>query len=270
MHPCAWCWKWRHAFKGFVQLHPVFPDEVAVVFAEPQHGVLRQVVWALLRLDICAGRFRPIGHTIALRCKGICRLVQAALCDVCDLMIFIPLCRHSAAGWSHRWPSLLNPDRWDGTDCRPTCQKPSRSPRRRPLSGRWPSSSHGGPTAGPQTRRGQGAASPGRPADQQIKQGVQTASVPAPLSLADLDVGVHIHKGPLAVLAVDAEGQLHLLVEQDTHLDSLFLQGKVQRGTLTSDRHRLSGVDVCLILKNKDEAVRVTTALRFSISSSRQ
>lgn len=45
-----------------------------------------------------------------------------------------------------------------------------------------------------------------------------------------LDVGVHIHEGPLAVLTVDAEGQLHLFVQQNTHFDSLFLQRKVERG----------------------------------------
>lgn len=56
-------------------------------------------------------------------------------------------------------------------------------------------------------------------------------STPSAASRAHLDVGVHIHQGPFAVLAVDAEGQLHLLVEQDTDLDSLFLQEKVQRGT---------------------------------------
>lgn len=44
-----------------------------------------------------------------------------------------------------------------------------------------------------------------------------------------LDVGVHIHEGPLAVLTVDAEGQLHLFVQQNTHFDSLFLQRKVER-----------------------------------------
>lgn len=52
------------------------------------------------------------------------------------------------------------------------------------------------------------------------------------LSDTDLDVGVHVHEGPLAVLAVDAEGYLHLLVEQDADLDALFLQGKVQTGAV--------------------------------------
>lgn len=47
------------------------------------------------------------------------------------------------------------------------------------------------------------------------------------LSFTNLNVGVHIHEGPLAVLAVDAEGQFHLLVEQDADLDALLLQGKV-------------------------------------------
>lgn len=47
---------------------------------------------------------------------------------------------------------------------------------------------------------------------------------------------MHVHEGPLAVLAVDAEGQLHLLVEQDADLDALLLQGKVQTDTVTLDK----------------------------------
>lgn len=44
----------------------------------------------------------------------------------------------------------------------------------------------------------------------------------------DLDVGVHIHESPFAVLAVDAQRQLHLFVEQDAHFDALFLRETVQ------------------------------------------
>jgi len=44
--------------------------------------------------------------------------------------------------------------------------------------------------------------------------------------VTDLDVRVHIHKRPLAVVTTDAKGHLYLFVQQDTHFDSLFLQKK--------------------------------------------
>lgn len=44
----------------------------------------------------------------------------------------------------------------------------------------------------------------------------------------DLDVGVHIHKSPLAVLTIDAERHPHLFVQQDANFDSLLLQKQVQ------------------------------------------
>lgn len=78
---CGWYWWSRRAFKRFVQLHPVFPDKVAVVFAEPQLSVLRQVVRVLLWLNFCLGRFRTISHAVALCCKDICWHVQAAILD---------------------------------------------------------------------------------------------------------------------------------------------------------------------------------------------
>lgn len=40
----------------------------------------------------------------------------------------------------------------------------------------------------------------------------------------DLDVRVHIHERPFAVLAIDAQCELHLFVQQNAHFDSLFLQ----------------------------------------------
>lgn len=52
----------------------------------------------------------------------------------------------------------------------------------------------------------------------------------------DLDVWVHIHESPFAVLAIDAERQLYLFVEQDAHFDSLFLDETVQsRSTPCTD-----------------------------------
>lgn len=47
--------------------------------------------------------------------------------------------------------------------------------------------------------------------------------------MTDLDVWVHIHKSLLAVLAIDAECELHFFVQQNTHFHSLFLQKMVQR-----------------------------------------
>lgn len=40
----------------------------------------------------------------------------------------------------------------------------------------------------------------------------------------DLDVRVHVHQSPLAVVTADAERQLHLFVQQDAYFNSLFLQ----------------------------------------------
>lgn len=49
---------------------------------------------------------------------------------------------------------------------------------------------------------------------------------------------MHIHQCSLAVLAIDAERQLHLLVEQDAHFDSLFLCETVQSKTATCNNNQ--------------------------------
>lgn len=45
--------------------------------------------------------------------------------------------------------------------------------------------------------------------------------------MTDLDVGVQVHEGPLAVARVDAQSELHLLVQHDEDAHSLLL--KTQR-----------------------------------------
>ena len=57
--------------------------------------------------------------------------------------------------------------------------------------------------------------------------------------VTDLDVWVHIHKSPLAVVTIDAECQLHLFVKQNTHFDSLFLQEKVQREAALFEKKKI-------------------------------
>lgn len=44
----------------------------------------------------------------------------------------------------------------------------------------------------------------------------------------DLNVRVHVHKSPLAVLTINAKGHLHLFVQQNTHFDPLLLQEGVE------------------------------------------
>lgn len=45
-------------------------------------------------------------------------------------------------------------------------------------------------------------------------------------SQTDLDVGVHVHQCLLAVATVDAQRHFHLLVQEHTYFDTLFLQRK--------------------------------------------
>lgn len=159
-------WRFRrHTFKGFVQLDPVFPDEVAIVFAEPQFGVLCQIIRVLLCLIILCliGRFCTIGHTIALVNKEICQRMEMYSMHTETgrfNTFFLPLRLHLAPTWLHLQPSLPNPDQLTGNDCRPTCRRPGQAPRQRKLSGQWPPSFHGEPTGRPQTTRGRGVALP--------------------------------------------------------------------------------------------------------------
>lgn len=75
------------------------------------------------------------------------------------------------------------------------------------------------------------------------------------------------------MLAIDAERQLDLFVEQDAHFDSLFLHETVQNKSTPCEDSQQDRCGSLLGFNSrnvKGKRERIITALRLSISSKRQ